>query len=66
MDLEKAIGLAFHRCAEFDAENIVITADGSTVTLAGQVGSYYGRTLAAETAWSAPGVTQVHDLLTID
>jgi osmotically-inducible protein OsmY len=65
-NLEKAISLAFRRSAEFEAENIVVTADGSTVTLTGQVGSYYGRTLAAETAWSAPGVTQVHDLLTID
>ena len=65
LDLEKAISLAFRRSAEFEAENIVVTADGSTVTLTGQVGSYYGRTLAAETAWSAPGVTQVHDLLTI-
>jgi osmotically-inducible protein OsmY len=29
------------------------------------VSSYYERTLAAETAWSAPGVTQVHELLTV-
>lgn len=65
-DLEKVINSAFRRNAEFEAENIVVTADGSSVILTGQVGSYYGRTLAAETAWSAPGVTQVHDLLTVD
>lgn len=65
-DVEKAINSAFRRNAEFETENIVVTADGSVVTLTGQVGSYYGRTLAAETAWSASGVTQVHDLLTID
>jgi len=65
-DLEKAIGLALRRSAEFEAENIVVTADGSSVTLTGQVGSYYGRTLAAETAWSAPGITQVHDHLTVE
>jgi osmotically-inducible protein OsmY len=65
-DVEKQIKAAFGRNAEFDAENIVIIADGRTVTLTGQVGSYYERTLAAETAWSAPGVTQVHDLLTVE
>jgi len=65
-DVEKKIRAAFRRNAEFEAENIVVTADGSTVTLTGQVGSYHERTLAADTAWSAPGVTQVHDLLTVD
>ncbi|MEO8320406.1 MAG: BON domain-containing protein [Bradyrhizobium sp.] len=64
-DIEKSINRAFRRNAEFAAENIVVTADGSAVTLTGQVDSYYGRTLASETAWSAPGVTQVYDLLTI-
>jgi len=34
--------------------------------LTGQVGSYYERTLAADTAWSAPGVAEVHDLMTVD
>jgi osmotically-inducible protein OsmY len=65
-DVERQIRAAFRRNAEFDAENIVVTADGRTVTLTGQVGSYYGRTLASETAWSAPGVTEVHELLTVD
>jgi len=60
-DVERQIRAAFRRNAEFDAENIVVTADGRTVTLTGQVGSYYGRTLASETAWSAPGVTEVHE-----
>jgi len=66
LDVEKQIRAAFRRNAEFETENIVVTADGRTVTLTGQVGSYYGRTLAADTAWSAPGVTQVHELLTVD
>jgi len=65
-NVERQIKAAFHRNAEFEAENIVVTADGRTVTLTGQVGSYHERTLAADTAWSAPGVTQVHDLLTAD
>jgi osmotically-inducible protein OsmY len=65
-DVEKQIRAAFRRNAEFDAENIVVTADGRTVTLTGLVGSYFGRTLAADTAWSAPGITQVNDLLTVE
>jgi osmotically-inducible protein OsmY len=65
-NVEKQIKAAFRRNAEFEAENIVVTADGRTVTLTGQVGSYHQRTLAADTAWSAAGVTQVHDLLTVD
>lgn len=64
-DVERQIKAAFSRNAEFDAENIVVTADGRSVTLSGLVGSYFERTLAADTAWSAPGVTQVHDLLTV-
>jgi osmotically-inducible protein OsmY len=65
-NVEELIKAAFRRNAEFDAENIVIILDGRTVTLTGQVGSYHERTLAAETAWSAPGVAQVHELLTVD
>ena len=64
-DVEKRIRAAFRRNAEFAAENIVVTADGDTVTLTGQVAGYRERTLAADTAWSAPGVTQVNDLLTV-
>jgi osmotically-inducible protein OsmY len=65
-DVEKQIRAAFRRNAEFDAENIVVTVDGRSVTLSGLVGSYFERTLAADTAWSAPGVTHVHDLLTVE
>jgi osmotically-inducible protein OsmY len=65
-NVEKQIKAAFRRNAEFDDENIVITLDGRTVTLTGQVGSYHERTLAADTAWSAPGVSEVHDLMTVD
>ncbi len=65
-NVEKQIKAAFRRNAEFEAENIVVTSDGRTVTLTGQVGSYHKRTLAADTAWSAPGVAEVHDLMTVD
>jgi len=65
-NIEQQIKAAFRRSAEFEAENLVITSDGHAVTLTGQVGSYHKRTLAADTAWSAPGVAEVHDLMTVD
>ncbi|MGO9358603.1 MAG: BON domain-containing protein [Xanthobacteraceae bacterium] len=65
-DVQKQIKAAFHRNAEFEAENIVVTTDGSKVTLSGKVDSYHERTLAERTAWSAPGVTQVNDLMTVN
>jgi osmotically-inducible protein OsmY len=65
-NVEQQIKAAFRRNAEFEAENIVITLNGRTVSLTGQVGSYHERTLAADAAWSAPGVAEVHDLMTVD
>jgi osmotically-inducible protein OsmY len=65
-DVQKKIKEAFGRNAEFEAQNIVVTTDGGKVTLSGQVDTYYERTLAENTAWSAPGVTQVHDQMTVN
>ncbi len=65
-DVQKKIKAAFGRNAEFEAENIVVSTDGGKVTLSGKVDSYYERTLAATTAWSAPGVTHVSDQITIN
>jgi osmotically-inducible protein OsmY len=65
-DVQKKIKAAFGRNAEFEAKNVVVTTDGGKVTLSGQVDTYYERTLAENTAWSAPGVTQVHDQITVN
>ena len=65
-DVRKEIEAAFERNAEFAADNISVSIDGGEVTLSGKVDSYYERTLAEKTAWSAPGVTQVNDLITIN
>jgi osmotically-inducible protein OsmY len=65
-DVQKKIKAAFQRNAEFEAENIVVSTEGGKVTLSGKVDSYYERTLAATTAWSAPGVTHVSDQITIN
>ena len=65
-DVRKKIEAAFARNAAFEAENIDVTIDGGEVTLSGSVDTYNERAVAERTAWSAPGVTQVHDLITIN
>ena len=64
-DVKAKIKAAFARNAQIDAGNINVMADGGKVTLTGNVDSWYERNLAENTAWSAPGVTQVEDRLII-
>jgi|HubBroStandDraft_4_1064222.scaffolds.fasta_scaffold19774_2 osmotically-inducible protein OsmY len=61
---EKIVG-ALGRNAQIEADNIIVTADGGKVTLAGDVDTWYERDLAETTAWSAPGVTQVSNELSV-
>jgi len=65
LDVKNKIKAAFARSSQFDGNNISVAADGGKVTLTGNVDSWYERTLAEDTAWSAPGVTQVEDRLTV-
>jgi len=64
-DVRQKIKAAFDRNAQIEADDIIITTDGGKVTLSGRVHTWYERNLAERTAWSAPGVTQVDDRLTI-
>lgn len=64
-DVKKKIAAALERNAELQANGIVVTVDGGKVTLTGEVDSYYERTVAKNTVWSAPGVTHVNDLMTV-
>ncbi len=56
---------ALSRNAQIEAKNITVTADGGKVTLSGNVDTWYERGLAEHTAWSAQGVTQVDNRLTV-
>ena len=52
---------ALHRSWFFDPKTITVTADGGKVVLTGTVESLHERQVAAATAWSAPGVTDVEN-----
>ena len=64
-DVRSKIKAAFERNAQIDADAISVVTDGGKVTLSGSVDSWYERGLAEDTAWSAPGVTQVDDRLAV-
>ncbi|RPH61757.1 MAG: BON domain-containing protein [Acidobacteria bacterium] len=64
-DIQHKIEDAFRRNAEVDAKHISIEARGSEVTLRGNVRSWGEREQAQRTAWSAPGVTQVKNQITV-
>lgn len=65
VDVQERIEDAFRRNAAIDADHIMVESCGDEVTLRGKVRSWAERELAEETAWSAPGVAQVHNNLTV-
>jgi osmotically-inducible protein OsmY len=56
---------ALHRSWFFDPHTIMVSALGGDVRLTGTVTSWHDRRIAAETAWAAPGVTQVVNEITV-
>jgi osmotically-inducible protein OsmY len=64
-DLKQNIEKSLVRNAETDAQRITVEMQGSKVILRGTVRSYAEKKAAEDTAWSAPGVTDVENRIVI-
>jgi osmotically-inducible protein OsmY len=64
-DIKAQIGAALRRSADVDANRINVAIEGTEVTLTGRVKSWSEHELAADTAWSAPGVMIVKNLICV-
>jgi osmotically-inducible protein OsmY len=64
-DVKYQIAAALHRSAQIVAKNIKVTVEDGKVRLDGKVRTWYERDIAETAAWSAPGITQVEDNLTV-
>lgn len=65
IEIKHKIEEAFRRNAIIDAHTITVDADGSEVTLRGEVRSWAERDQAQRTAWAAPGVMMVKNEITV-
>jgi osmotically-inducible protein OsmY len=65
-EVEEKIQKALERSADVEASRITVQTEGGRVILSGKVRAWYERDIAERAAWSAPGVTEVQDHLTID
>jgi osmotically-inducible protein OsmY len=64
-DVADQIKRAFRRNAIIDDSKVTVTTNGHTIYLDGEVGSWRAEEEAVDTAWGAPGVTDVVDRLII-
>jgi len=65
-DLKKKIEDALVRTARSDASRITVDVQGTKAVLRGTVRSWAERQEAERTAWSAPGITDVENLITLE
>jgi len=65
VDIKHRIEDALKRSAELDAASITVVTDGGKVILGGRVHSWAERMQAQDTAWSAPGVLNVQNDISV-
>lgn len=64
-EIQRRIAEAFQRNAELEAQNIRVETSDGKVSLFGEVHSWQQHDEATQVAWSAPGVMDVEDHLTV-
>ena len=64
-EIKHRIEDAFRRSAVIDAQKVKVDAQGSEITLRGEVRSWAERDQAQQTAWAAPGVLTVRNELIV-
>jgi osmotically-inducible protein OsmY len=64
-NISNDITAALHRSWFPDPDAILVTARDGKVKLTGNVHSWHARQVAGETAWGAPGITDVENLLAV-
>ncbi len=64
-EVKSRIEAAFRRSAELDAQNVQVETHDGKVTLRGNVHSWSERQQAARTAWAAPGISEVENLIAV-
>jgi osmotically-inducible protein OsmY len=65
-ELKQEIENAIQRCADVDAHRVVVEVEGDCARLWGCVGSVAQREAAERAAWSAPGLRDLSNHLTIE
>jgi osmotically-inducible protein OsmY len=64
-EVKSRIEAAFRRSAELDAQNVRVDTHDGKVTLRGEVHAWSERQEADRTAWAAPGVSEVENLIMV-
>jgi osmotically-inducible protein OsmY len=65
-ELKKKIQEALIRNAQIDADRITVEIQGTTAVLKGTVRAWAEKKEAERVAWSAPGITQVENRISIE